>query len=499
MKRSFMIRRAVAITLTVAVLLCALSVISKSVELKISAQKHEDFFNEKNDFDILFLGTSHMLNAVFPMELWNSYGMTSYNLGGHSTALATSYWIMELALDYTKPSLIVIDCLGLDGMTKTSTTSFSYVHLSLDAFPLSRTKIRAVYDLLDDKEIDRLIAAGDLTESEKRTPIGLLWNFSVYHGRWDSLGKSDLFPEKNIEKGAEHRVRIGRPNPILDLPKEEMMTDDTVSLQYLERMITECRERGIDVLLTYLPFPATEEQHREANRVYETARKYGVGYLNFLDLSVIDYDVDCSDPGSHLNPSGARKITDYLGNYISEQYHIRDKRSEAAFSRWNDDYRIYQKYKYDLLRQTNDLDIYLMLIADQNLMSVIEINNPQLFEDEHYSALAQNLGISPGNTASDLLIVDGKGSEVKCLKKDSTGADSVSADAGHVTLTGNASDSYMVFLDQQELYTVSGQSAADIRICAVDKATGEVVDTVNSVFSYDPAGHIVSPTVAHER
>ena len=500
MNRSLVIRRVIAITLTVAVLICVLSVISKSVELKISAQKHEDFFSEKNDFDVLFLGTSHMMNAVFPMELWNRYGITSYNLGGHSTALATSYWIMELALDYTKPSLIVIDCLGLDGMTKTSTTSFSYVHLSLDAFPLSSTKIRAVYDLLDDKEIDRLIASGDLTESEKRTPIGLLWDFSVYHGRWDSLGKSDLFPEKNIEKGAEHRVMLSWPNQIPDIPKEEMMTGDTVSLQYLKRIITECRQRGIDVLLTYLPFPATEEQRKEANRVYEIAHEYGVDYVNFQDLSVIDYDVDCADPGSHLNPSGARKVTDYLGNYISGRYDIRDKRSDTAFGRWADDYRVYQNNKYDLLRQTNDLSIYLMLIADQNLIPVLEINNPRIFEDNRYSTLVRNLGVSPEavTSGSGLLVVNEKGSDVKYLEKGSSGSAQVPADAGLITVSENGSGSYSVSLDHRELYSASSQPETDIRICVVDQATGEVIDTINSTFSYDPAGHIVPPTVAHE-
>ena len=181
-KRRIYIKRVLAIAVSLGILAVILSFLTDLVVRKNSIKKYKDFFEEENDFDVLFLGSSHMLNGVYPMELWNDYGIVSYNLGGHSNEIATSYWVMEMALEYTDPELVVVDCYLLSHNYKTS-TKYSYVHLSMDAFPLSFTKIRAVFDLLDDDYMDAAIADGTVAVSEERTPISLLWNFSVYHTR----------------------------------------------------------------------------------------------------------------------------------------------------------------------------------------------------------------------------------------------------------------------------------------------------------------------------
>ena len=47
-----------------------------------------DFYRKDKDrFDVLFLGTSKIKQGVFPMTLYNEYGISSYNLGtGDQTA-----------------------------------------------------------------------------------------------------------------------------------------------------------------------------------------------------------------------------------------------------------------------------------------------------------------------------------------------------------------------------------------------------------------------------
>lgn len=44
--------------------------------------KNRDFIEHSDSYDVLFFGNSHMANGVFPMELWNDYGIVSYNLAG---------------------------------------------------------------------------------------------------------------------------------------------------------------------------------------------------------------------------------------------------------------------------------------------------------------------------------------------------------------------------------------------------------------------------------
>ena len=61
------------------ILVLVVGVTQKLFERKYSYSKYYDFYKQQQDFDVLFLGTSHVLNAVYPMELWRDYGIVSYN------------------------------------------------------------------------------------------------------------------------------------------------------------------------------------------------------------------------------------------------------------------------------------------------------------------------------------------------------------------------------------------------------------------------------------
>ena len=45
--------------------------------------------------------------------------------------------------------------------------------------------------------------------------------------------------------------------------------------------------------------------------------------------------MDTVDKGDHLNLTGARKVTRYLGNYLKENYELPDHREEQSYREWN--------------------------------------------------------------------------------------------------------------------------------------------------------------------
>lgn len=379
------------------------------LEKKDSDIKHAPFFEQNADFDVLFLGTSHMGYGVYPLELWNDYGIVSYNLGGHANPMATTYWVMENALDYTTPRLVVVDCFLLSYMIKTHSL-FASAHFSLDAFPNSKNKLAAVYDLLDDDMIAEQYP--EALEAEPRTRLELLWNYSVYHSRWNDLEQEDFEPVPSKEKGAEHFTDVVPSKEAIRIPAECKLEDDTVSVRYLEKIIEECRRRNIDVLLTYLPFSAPEDSQKEANSVYDIAAHYEVNYINFLDTDIINYETDYCDSDYHLNPSGARKVTDYLGRYIMENYNIPDQRSNELYADWHTDYDDYANYKIQNLRELESLDKYLMSLADKNYFATIEISNEEILKDDYYASLLDNINnkelsdiTSDSDTDSDIRII----------------------------------------------------------------------------------------------
>ena len=386
-------KKLISVVLCLVLCLGGLYALTFLTERKNSYEKYKAFFDEKNDFDVLFVGTSHIMNGVYPMELWNDYGIVSYNFGGHANMIPTSYWVLRNALDYTSPKLVVMDCQGLSYNYKYS-DNWYFLHLSFDAFPLSTNKIRAVRDLFDSEGFD-VPQAG----LERATPISLLWDFSVYHSRWAELTAEDFKPELNIEKGAESRIGIDAPNKIKRTA--EKFDGGSIGIRYLERIITECRQSGIDVLLVNLPLPATESQLMDANRIYDLAKELNVNYINFFDLDIVDYDTDMYDSDSHLNPSGARKVTDYLGRYIRSNYDIPDHRNDTSFSSWHDDYSKYTEFKISNLKQAEKLDVYMTLLTDKNISVETYIGNEGLLTDSYYSRFFANLGIDAPSFEAD--------------------------------------------------------------------------------------------------
>ena len=52
---------------------------------------------------------------------------------------------------------------------------------------------------------------------------------------------------------------------------------------------------------------------------------------------------DSRDGGNHLNYSGAKKISTWLGNYLGSQYQLEDHRKDSRYQRWQQDSADYNR------------------------------------------------------------------------------------------------------------------------------------------------------------
>lgn len=490
--------------ITVCLTVCFLSNLTDLMERKASEIKYTDFFEQDEDFDVLFMGTSHVINAVFPMELWDDYGIISYNFGGHSNQLATTYWVMENALEYTNPKVVVIDCFSLSGNRKCSDI-FSYLHLSLDTFPLSITKVKAIWDLLDDPVLDEAIENGTVRESdEPRTKIGLLWDYSVYHSRWTEIEHADFEPNQTYEKGAEYRITVTR-GYLNKISSEQKIAPGTISEQYLRRMIEDCQDRGIEVLLTYLPFPADEGQQMEANYVYDIAEEYGVNYINFLDIDLINYETDLYDAGSHLNPSGARKVTDYLGEYLISNYDLSNQKNNEDYSFWYEDYEEYNEMKNRYIVRCSSIVEYLMLLAGDNVDIIMDIRNKDIFNNAWIVELLGNIGINTNELTedTDFIIIRNSGEDAVVINNLREEGEAIVTELGKVQILydidGSYNDGeygyYRLYIDGNECMV--GNMADDTSLQISVARGDEVVDTVKFVYTVDSETTIVNTSATN--
>lgn len=348
--------------------------LTKLTDPRYAYAKNREFMEESDAYDVLFFGNSHMANAVYPLELWNDYGMTSYNLAGFGNQLPITYWNVINALERSDPCLVVVDCHSITSEEKVHQKEM--LHVQIDHLPFSFQKVEMVNDLIE----------------EPGERLEFIWPFSVYHDRWWDLDQADFEKSINRQKGAEIAFFVVPPAEMAERPSETIELD-TTGVTYLRRIIEECKAKKKEILLTYLPFPASEEEWREALYAERIAQEYGISYLNFLDLSVVDLTVDCADESSHLNGSGGRKVTDYLGRYIKERYDIDDHRGEEAFLDWDEDYRQYTDYKIEVMGQMESLDKYLMMLADPVLDCCIYVKGDADIwrQNELYLPLIENV------------------------------------------------------------------------------------------------------------
>lgn len=359
------IKKALCAVLFVALLMLVLQRAAFLVERKDSMEKYQPFYDQKEPFDVLIIGTSHAINGIFPMDLWDDYGIVSYNFGGHDNQPATSYWVLQNALQYTKPKLVVLDVFGAASQGKVS-DDLSYLHLSTDSMPFSKVKVDMLNDILPEY--------GNICD--------FLFDFSLYHNRWNELTQDDFFPEITKEKGAESRIRVASPEIYPLIEKDERFEEDSLGKEYIEKMIVCCQENGIELLLVNLPFPASGQKQRNANSIYPIAEKYGVEYINYLyQEDIVNYRTDFYDEDAHLNPSGARKVTKDLGRILSEEYHVPDRRQDAEYAGWFEDYEEYVEFKISNLKKQSGVKEYLMLLNDEDFKCFLSVDEDPGRED----------------------------------------------------------------------------------------------------------------------
>ena len=355
----FSFKRIVSVALLLALVLSGVAFWSNALRMNDGYYKNTPFIRDDRQYDVLFFGTSHVVNSVFPMQLWRDYGITSYNLAIHGGSIASSYWMLEMALDYQKPKVAVMDVL----LTKSNymQTDLPMAHAAMDPFPLSMTKLRAIWDIYDSPK--------DRAE--------LLFPLDVFHNRWKDLDTEMLkrgFGESKVspEKGGESRIRVYPLEEPLVVDASDVADEWTEGLRYLEKFILLCRQESIAPVITYLPYRGAgdAEEQRYSNAAIRLAQSLGAETIDLQHSDLIDDDTDWYDDGGHTNPLGAKKITGALGEYLTAAHDLPDRRDSGD---WTADYEAYYAYQADHLQKTEDLWSLLALLSVEDFTATAQI------------------------------------------------------------------------------------------------------------------------------
>lgn len=261
-------------------LLCAVWTVNRTLMPKYGYQNtnpltetYKGFYRmEPNTIDVLFLGSSHTGSAFNPQELYNDYGIRSYNLGNNSQPLWISYyWLLE-ALKYQTPQVVVLDtyCLYINGKKNESAA-----RVPLDSMRFGAVKREAVKTVCD--------------MDNSQSALSYFFPNIRFHTRWTGLNENDFLRGENPTPQSKgfwlYRNRCG------DEEYAPFSTDEAAGEEeflpepgeYLDKITTLCKERGIQLILVKTPTHAqTTKRH---NTVSAYAEKHDLLFYDFNEIS----------------------------------------------------------------------------------------------------------------------------------------------------------------------------------------------------------------------
>lgn len=290
---------------------------------------HSFYEMEENTVDVLGLGSSHAFYALQPNQLWEEYGMTAYVMASPEQTLPMSYFLLKEALKYQKPEVLLLE---------------GY-YIYYEKFFSSKARLRMAFDGMRNDEIKAEMLNTFLPDLSWKDKLSWYIPFLKYHSRWQSLKSAD-FHTRPYYRGGKLDTTVYRNKDMgLDIPELEI---PSVSLEYFEKIADICEKNGIELIVYATPFSSSQsayEYRQGASLAFEKyLAKKGIPFL-FLQKSKaagIDFETDFRD-WAHLNLSGQRKVTGYIGKYLHENYSLQNHKEEEGYAAYEEEYLLYKR------------------------------------------------------------------------------------------------------------------------------------------------------------
>lgn len=260
-----------------------------------------DILTEKpKSLDAVLIGDSLTYNSISPMEIWHEYGYTTYDCADPGQIISDSLKNVETIIQHEEPKIIFFEGNVL--------------------FRNMKNKPNYV------------VAKDDL---KKHLPI-----FKI-HDNWKNLVSKDKYTNSNITKGYKYAPYQARaktnngPNEALSLWFPEGNED------YFKDIKKICDENNVELVLLSTPSRKSWNEARH-NKLKTFAKTLNIDYLDMNEEKVgIDWFVDTKDEGDHLNYEGAKKVSNFLGEYMKKTNKFKDKRKDKKYASWNEAYKKY--------------------------------------------------------------------------------------------------------------------------------------------------------------
>ncbi|MBQ6663391.1 MAG: hypothetical protein IJM69_07620 [Firmicutes bacterium] len=302
--------------------------------------RYKDYAAEEDGaVDALFFGPSTTYADVLPVVIYEESGITSYNMGTSNQIPYLSYYELLYLLKLHEPKVVVLD--------------FSAIALDkdVDADQRRETIYRKMTDTMPDPEIKKAMIDDITTRFTSQRKLDYYLTLLRYHDRWEELTSYD-FDSRKVDAAYEKWMKGGTLNnhhAAYEMPENffNAETNEAVPLylEYYQKMVDLCKERGIDVLVFLAPKLALRPGDYMAARDFAKANDLKI--LSFASEKT--FSAGRFDPAedfydtSHLNLKGQRKVSRLLAKALATYYELPGHRGEEGFQKWDEYSRIYEE------------------------------------------------------------------------------------------------------------------------------------------------------------
>lgn len=323
MKKTF--KRALSLLLILLLVLGSIYVLDRVLLIKRydGVKPMQSFYAQPpGTVDVLFMGNSHIGVHIDTATLWEEYGISAFALWGGVQPMWNTYHFLVEALKTQSPKAIVLEIGGLSYDWEYADEATQLKNIA--GMSLSRNKLEAVR----------------VSAPEERR-LSLLLGLPLYHQRYGELTEEDFqfFPwSAGLENNKGSFALYGHGDFDLIDPTsiEETAEISDKSLDYFRRIVSLCRERDIELILVKTPTTDIKKYQPYCNAVQQLAEEEGLPFYN-LNLMGERTGIDSGDFyfDTHLNLSGARKVSRVLADILLDSVQLADHRGDMLYASWD--------------------------------------------------------------------------------------------------------------------------------------------------------------------
>lgn len=291
----------------------------------LPAQIHEaynaiDAFHEipENTIEVIAFGSNHVWKGIDPNEMYTNYGIGAYNYGCNWQWLNTTELFIKDAFKIQSPKVILIETVHIAHVHKNEELDGEKLYTT--HMPWSEDKIEYMKESLG---------------NHPKRWLSYLFPFIYIHSNWNKLDEhsfKDYITKVELINNKGYWPQLGT-TPVTPGKYDEYIQGKigNDAIEILDEIVELCNEHDTKIIFYTTPYQITSEWKNNviwSDAIREYAEENGCEFIDFIELQDkvgIDGNTDFIDP-DHLNDSGAKKVANYLGKFISDNYDITDMR-----------------------------------------------------------------------------------------------------------------------------------------------------------------------------